>query len=238
MTYEQKRWELDQRIRSTQKLEPLSCYITDGIVDIEQWQKQAIRPLFIGKEAYEHGDRTEWSANKELKKDPWEACRASPRTWRTTAYVTYALQHDLAEYDNLPEISEDEEVKKSLHSIAFINVGKYGAETQTPWERLNSLYSQNKNLLHDQIELFQPNVVIGWSTLGFFQADDSFISRFGSNETKSSQDAVDSWVANGLLYIDAYHPVYFKVSQKRYVDSIISAVKEHQHSIDLSLPVF
>ena len=237
MTYEQKHQELDRRIRSAQKLEPLDCYITDGIVDMEQWQKQTIRPLFIGKEAYEHGERTEWSANEELKKDPREACRASPRTWQTIAYVSYALQHGITEYDKLPAIRNDEEVVKSLRSIAFINVGKCGAETQTPWNRLNNLYNQNKSLLHDQVELFQPNVVIGWSTLEFFQADELFTSRFGNIEAKTNQDAVDSWVSNGKLYIDAYHPVYRGVSQKRYVDSIILAVKEHQRDIDLSLPV-
>ncbi|GAA4494724.1 hypothetical protein GCM10023172_05360 [Hymenobacter ginsengisoli] len=107
MTYEQKHRELDQRIRGAQKIAPLDCYITDGIVDVEQWKKQSIRPLFIGKEAYELGDRMEWSANGELKKDPWEACRASPRTWRTTAYVSYSLQHGLVEYEQLPEIAEN-----------------------------------------------------------------------------------------------------------------------------------
>jgi hypothetical protein len=236
MTYEQKHQELDRRIRSAQKLEPLGCYITDGIVDIDQWRKQAIRPLFIGKEAYEQGDRTEWSASEELKNNPREACRASPRTWKTTAYVSYALQHGLTEYDKLPDIAEDEAVVKSLNSIAFINVGKCGAETQTPWERLDSLYRQNSKLLHDQIEFFQPNIVIGWSTLRLFQADASFTSRFGSNEAKSNQDAVDSWVSNGVLYVDAYHPVYFRVSQSRYVNSIVEAVKTHINAIDKSLP--
>jgi hypothetical protein len=204
---------------------------------MEQWKKQIIRPLFIGKEAYELGDRTKWSANGELKKDPWEACRASPRTWRTTAYISYSLQHNLVEYGKLPEIAENEKVVNALHSIAFINVGKCGAETQTPCERLNELYNQNKYLLHEQIELIQPNIVIGWNTLEFFQNDESFTSRFGNSESKSNQDAVDSWVSNGILYIDAYHPVYLKVSQERYVNSIVEAVKTHFDTINKNLPI-
>jgi len=80
MTYEQQCQELDKRIRSIQKIAPFECYIQDGIVNIERWRKQEVRPLFIGKEGDEKGDTTETSANKWLNDTPGNACWASPRT--------------------------------------------------------------------------------------------------------------------------------------------------------------
>ena len=104
MNYEKRSQELDMKIRSIQEMAPLDCYIADGVVNIERWRKQQVRPLFIGKEAYEKGDRNHWSINTWLNDKPQEACNASPRTWQTTAYVSYALQNGISDYDSLPSI--------------------------------------------------------------------------------------------------------------------------------------
>lgn len=237
MTYEQKYQELDQRIRSVQRLAPLQCRIRDGIVAVERWRLQDIRPLFIGKEAYEKSGSTSWAIHDLLNNAPQALCFArSHRTWQTTAYVSFGLQNGLMPFRQMPRIQNDSSLIDALRSIAFINVGKYGAKITTPWQRLHDLYRQNRTVLQEQIELFQPNVLIGWSTLGLFQNDTGFANRLIDEQQRTSQDAVDSWVVNGKLYIDAYHPVYRGVNRERYVNSIMAAVKEHKDSIDFSLP--
>lgn len=236
MTFEQKQQELDQRIRSIQKLEPLECYTQDGIVNVERWQQQEIRPLFVGKERYELGDDEETQAHQELNDTPGEVCWASPRTWYTTAYVSFGLQNDFVSFNQMPRFQDDDRIVDSLRTIAFINVGKYGGDKTTAWERLNDLYNQNRSVLHEQIALYQPNVIIGWSTLEFFKNDEAFADRLVKENQWTNHDAVESWVANGKLYIDAYHPVYRGVNRERYVDSIMAAVKAHFGAIDKSLP--
>jgi len=140
MSYEIQRLELDTKIRSIQSIAPFDCYTQDGIVNIDRWRTQKIRPLFIGKEGYEKGDRIESSVTKWLDNEPEDACRAAPRTWQTTAYTSFGLQHDLINRAQMPGLHAAPGVIDSLRTIAFINVGKYGADTSTPWKRLDALY--------------------------------------------------------------------------------------------------
>ncbi len=240
MNYKEKVQAIDIKLRSLQKIAPLNVYVKDGIVNIEQWQKQSIRPLFIGKEA--HGDgfnQKEWSITSWIDKDPNEVCRSARHSWQKTAYVSHALQHNFIDYDDIPYIRDDKRIAESLRSIAFVNVGKYGAETTTPWRRLDSLYKQNRVALHDQIEFYQPNVIVGWSTLPFFEKDADFSMRFGKNvEAKQQGGSVDCWLSNGRLFIDAYHPASYKITQQKYVDDIVRAVKVNVGSLDQTLPTF
>ena len=237
MDYQNQCQELDTRIRSTQKIGPEDCYISDGIVDINAWRQQKFRPLFIGKEAYDYAERPLWNYTDWLKNSPQEAFSASRRTWGATAYISYALQNGMNAYSKLPRLSEDEQVDNALQTIAFINVGKLGGKNKTSWFRLNSLYQQNAHLLREQIEFYQPNIIIGWSTLDFFEKDEKFRSRFGYDPTKKmTLDRVDYLLADDKLFIDAYHPAYLGVPLDEYVNSIIAAVKKHKNEIDQSLP--
>jgi hypothetical protein len=239
MDYQKQCQELDTKIRSIQKIEPLNCYVKDGIVNIENWRKQTIRPLFIGKEAHGDGDgKSTWSITNWMNEDPIDVCRSARHSWQKTAYIGYALQNGLAYFDDVPTIKNDNSVAEALRHIAFINVGKYGAETSTPWPRLNSMYAQNRSVLHEQIALYQPNVIIGWNTLSLFENDGDFTARFGKDkQTKPSIGGVDCWTSNGKLFISAYHPASFIMTQEAYVDGIVSAVRDHIEDIDLSLPI-
>jgi len=140
-------------------------------------------------------------------------------------------------FSKIPWIHDDSRIIDALRSIAFINVGKYGAETVTPWQRLHDLYQQNRAILHDQIELFQPNVIIGWNTLDFFERDEDFINRFSIiPRARITQGAVDYWVANGKLFIFAYHPAYLKIKRGNFVNSVLDAVKASLPELNLALP--
>ncbi|WP_201987128.1 hypothetical protein [Hymenobacter rubidus] len=238
MDYQKQSQELDARIRSIQKIEPLNCYVRDGIVNIESWRKQNIRPLFIGKEAHGDGDgESTWSITNWLNKYPSDVCRDSPRSWQKTAYTSHGLQNGFMDYDDMPWIRDDSRVAEALRNIAFINIGKYAAETTTPFSRLNKLYTQNKHIIHEQITMYQPNVIVGWGTMGLLESDPDFMTRFASIRSQAiKHNAVNSWISDGKLFISAYHPSYFSISPERYVKSIVETVKNQIDKIDLSLP--
>ena len=239
MDYQKQCQEFDTKIRSIQKIEPLDCYISDGVVNIEKWRHQQIRPLFIGKEAYDKEGRLLWNYTDWLNNQPQDAFSASPRTWPTTAYLSFALQNEFKNYNDIPFIQDDERVANALQNIAFINIGKYGAETKTPARRLEELFVQNKHVLNNQIEFYQPNIVIGWSTLDFFVKDEEFLRRFSKSDIiEHTKEGITYWAANGRLFISAYHPASFEVSQEQYVNGIVDAVREcmSNKEIDLSLP--
>ena len=235
MDYHQN-WKLvESHLKTIQKIQPLNGYIRDGIVNLEKWQVQQIRPLFIGKEAHGKG---EWSITDHcMNAKPAEFCRESPRSWPKTAAISYALQNGFLDYSQIHSIRKAARVSESLRNIAFINVGKHGAATTTPPKRLSALYNQNRKLLHDQITLCQPNVIIGWNTLGLFETDRDFLSRFANNKIDTGRAGnVRSWMSNGRLFISTSHPAYFKTPTKQYVNDIVNAVKANIESIDQVFP--
>lgn len=236
MHYEKQRQELDNKIRNRQSIADGDCYIADGIVNIDTWRQQKIRPLIIGKEAYDNGGRADWNYCEWLRNHSNEAFSASRRTWETMAYTSFGLQNNFTEYDKMPWLKDDCRVSTALQATAVINVGKLGGENTTSWARLNELYQQNATLLHDQIEFTQANVIIGWSTLEFFEQDPAFATRFKTKSEKSTWEAVDYWLSDGRLFIDAYHPAYLGVRQQRYVDSIVATVKKNQQGLNQLLP--
>ena len=115
MDYQEHCQELDTKIRSIQKMEPFGCYTLDGIVNVENWRKQQIRPLFIGKEPHGTGyDQEVWSMANWLNENPKEdACDATPHTWPKTAYISYALQNGFAQYDDMPRIDQDKKIAEA-----------------------------------------------------------------------------------------------------------------------------
>ncbi|WP_157547485.1 hypothetical protein [Hymenobacter sp. DG25A] len=237
MSYLDKWANIEARLKNIQSLPPLSGYIRDGIVNIDNWQNQEIRPLFIGKEAYGDGG---WSITEHaLNENPAEFCRRAPSSWRKTSVISYALQNSLAAYSDIYPIRNSNKVAESLRSIAFINVGKHGGGKTTSPQRLTDLYRQNRTLLHEQIALCQPNIIIGWNTLDLFEQDTDFVRQVGNTKNDNPKlGKVRSWSSDGKLFIATTHPAYFKIKTQDYVDGILNVVRANSTNINRGLPVF
>jgi hypothetical protein len=247
MSYNDEWAALEAKIRDVQRLVPLSGYVRDGIVNLAYWQQQQIRPLFIGKEAHDGKKKGEekapagsrgWSITEgSINANPVKLCRESRHSWPKTAYVAHALQQGFPAYEARKQ--RERLILEALRTAAFINIGKQVGETQTSHKRLRDMYKQNRLLLHDQIALCQPNVIICWNTLGVFEKDSAFIARFGVDKSPTViANGVRSWTANGCVFVAAKHPAYFKIPPARYVDSLVSAVRAHIEAgrINLDLP--
>ena len=163
MRHQEKWTDLNNRLKSAQRIEPLNGFVRDGIVNLEKWHNQKIRPLFIGKEAHpgkkkldtshkDHGwSMTEHTLSKAGEKTKLDA--ALRYSWTKIAYISYALQNNFQDYDQNHTDRKKLPIIQSLHNIAFINIGKQIGATQTDYKRLGNLYIQNRTFLHEQIEL-------------------------------------------------------------------------------------
>jgi hypothetical protein len=226
-------------------------YVRDGIVSLADWRNQKIRPLFIGKES--HGgdgankkpdDAFYWSitehtlfgAGEKAKTVGTKLEKALRPSWAKTSYISYALQHDCAPYSRIHPIRHTRAITQALHNIAFINVGKQVGDKTTSPSRLVELYKRNGDFLHQQISICQPNVIIGWNTLGLFEQDPKFLTCFSGRKSKTHLfDGIRNWLIDGKLFIAAGHPAA-RISSKKYVDSIVSIVRNHRDVLDTRLP--
>lgn len=226
-------------------------YVRDGIVSLDDWQNQKIRPLFIGKES--HGgdgankkpeDAFYWSmtehtlfgAGEKAKTVGTKLEKALRPSWAKTSYISYALQHDCAPYSRLHPIRHARAITQALHNIAFINVGKQVGDKTTSPSRLAELYKRNGGFLHQQILICQPNIIIGWNTLGLFEKDLKFLACFSGEKVRNPPvDGVENWLIDGKLFIATGHPAA-RVSSQKYVDTVVSIVRNNQDALDTKLP--
>ena len=194
--------------------------IMDGIVDVEKYRKSKLKICWILKEPYCEGDGTGggWSLTKDilLKKDfnPGK----SP-TWQPMIYVTYSLLNNFIDYSNMDFIRDDPKMSNSLKSIAFINVNKMPGYTRSNDIDIAKKYQEWRPLLHWQLKIYDPQILIFGHTFKHFQKDLGI---------KNKEIKNDFYVLkNNKIYIHAYHPAQTQITRDDYVQGIIDVVKNN-----------
>ncbi|HLN73764.1 MAG TPA: hypothetical protein VK205_10745 [Prolixibacteraceae bacterium] len=202
--------------------------ITDGIVNTDHYLNAKYRILWILKEPYDEVKNGEGSGGG------WDLCERflntsdfatrmhkSESTWMPVCYVVYGILNDLT-YAGMQPLSK-KEVAFAIKSIAVINISKLPALTKSFDKEMKEAYKRYKKILHQQIELFNPDIIIGGATLLYFREDLQLDLRLKKNVRQA--------VKNSRLYLSVYHPAQTKKTRQAYVDDIIGAVKEHYATI-------
>lgn len=192
--------------------------ITDGIVDFESYKNASKRILWILKEPNSNGD------------DPWDMCEAIKeirtengirkgweKTFQKIVYVTNGIINDIPWSDELFHPGHKPEVIDELRKIAYINIKKTGGGARVIEQELWDHYEFSKDLIFEQINSFEPQIIIFGGTYKYFNEDLSIkdFTSFGS---------CDAAMKEGVIYIHAYHPSY-TISEESYVGDILKAVK-------------
>lgn len=197
--------------------------ITDGIVNIDDYLKARYRILWILKEPYDE------ITNGEASGGGWDLCESffktkifaegkhkSQSTWLPVCYVAYGILHN-EDYGTMHTKCK-ENITSAIKSIAVINISKLPGLTQSKDKQISEAYNKYKHILHEQIELYDPDIIIGGATLPYFSKDLQLDLLLKNN--------VKQAVKNSRLYLSVYHPAQRKKKRQAYVDDIIGAVKE------------
>ncbi|MGB4776142.1 MAG: hypothetical protein WBP45_13265 [Daejeonella sp.] len=220
--------EIEDLIRKNYVDENNLCEpIIDGIVNIEKYIQSNFRILWILKEPYDDvEDGLPSGGGWHLSKDFLEAdgfykrIGQSRSTWHPIIYTSYGILNDFIQYDSMDYIRDDENMAEIVRNVAFINVKKTPGLTRTYdngviW----NAYSKHKHILLKQIETYNPDIIIGGSTMPMF-FDDLEI-----RDKQKNNGSVDFAIHNYRLFIHAYHPAQTKITRDKYVDDIINTVK-------------
>jgi hypothetical protein len=201
--------------------------IIDGIVHLKLFNNSKYKILWILKEPYD--DQIDgvasgggWHFNKFLYPDNFYTRMGRSRnTWHPIIYVCYGILNELWEYNWMDWIRDDRSMAEIVREIAVINVKKLPGLTRTnDYSRITDAYALHKNILLKQIEVYNPDIIIGGFTLPLFYNDLGI-----TGELIKNNGSVDYAILNSKIFIDAYHPGQSEVTRDTYVNDILSAVR-------------
>jgi hypothetical protein len=196
------------------ELEP----IYDGIIDIERYFDSKYKILWILKEPYDE-DGGGWSVTGLNKYKKFQDFGGGKKTFRPMIYTSWGILNNFCQWDNMGNVEEEPEMLEALKSVAYINIKKLPGDTKSIESTIANAYQKDKEILLKQIKDYNPDIIIGGSTLHHFY-DDLGISK------EEMQRNGNITFLNNKIYIAAKHPSQWSVPEKEYCDNIINAVKK------------
>ena len=204
--------------------------ITDGVVDEARYLTSSHKILWILKEPWEQLREGEagggWSVTKGLiPRKIAEGTIGDKGLYANMAYVSYSVFNNCRKWETIPYVSNAPEVGDSLRSIAYINVNKAPGNKTSYKPHIESCYRRNKTILKRQIDIINPDIVIAGNILYLFYA------ALGLKAQELVSEGSVKWCKkDGRLYINAYHPSYWRIGRAKYVDDIVAVIRNHWQS--------
>jgi hypothetical protein len=224
---------IDQEIRALDGLENTSSLI-DGIINPELYVNAKYKILWVLKEPYDDFDEDGnpdgggWDYRNDLNNNLINYIKIP--TWRRIAYASYGILKEMA-YDDMDDIKkgqiESDSIFEAIRSVAFINIKKTPGEKTSSDIVIKNAYLKYRTILLKQIEVYNPDIIIGGSTIPHFLND------FDLENSKQEGHGLKFYLKNKKVFIDAYHPSYPKgpEQEEEYVDEILAVAKDSMNEI-------
>ncbi len=212
--------------------------ITDGIIDVDKYFSAEHKILWILKEPYDDfDDKGEpcgggWGLDEAINsKKTIHEFKGSRQTFTPMIYTSWGILNEFCLWGNMRNIEDDPEMLDALKSIAYINVKKLPGHTTSHHSVIENAYHKHKVILLKQIEYYEPDIIIGGSTLHNFFKDLGF-----TGDEMQKHGSVNFIIKDKQIFIDAYHPAQRPgttgVSQEQYCNDIITTVNIFKSTIN------
>lgn len=199
--------------------------IFDGIVNEEEYQNSNVKIMWVLKDANSTGENESYDLRDAInglrseygiRKD-WE------KTFSNIIYVTEGILNK-TKWDDIPFPKDKPKIVDVLKQIAYVNIKKVGGGSQSVKSELQEHFEKSKQLLINQINVFNPDVVIFGNTYQFFEKELGLnqMNIFGTCHATAKKNRI---------YIDAYHP-NVRMNGKDYFEDIIKAYNAFKKQID------
>ncbi len=199
--------------------------ITDGVYDSAKYLAAKRHIMWVMKEPYDEIINGEPSGGRwNLARDCFAKSNAwSNPSWPPIIYTMYGWKHGLL-WGDMDWIRNDKTMADVLQEIAYINVSKMPGYSVSNDGHIAECYRLWKPILFEQIDIYEPDVIIFANTFKHFKNDMlSDLNKIGSISFENVY-AGDAYKWEGRLLLDVYHPNNRTVSKKVYVNSIIEAI--------------
>ena len=209
---------------SNNGLEPLP----DGVSNIEGYCQSSPRIMWILKQPYDDIKEGKPSGGGWEVYGAFKNSDASTNmTWQPIVYSLVGIREH-KQYNDMPYIRDDKLMLEVLKDIAYINVNKMPGYKTTPDAELTEAYEQWKDIIEEQIGLYDPQVICFANTMWLFK-EDWGIDEHTEHESIPLGNDKNMFVyhKDSRLCLDTYHPAQRIVPREKYVDAIIKAVNSH-----------
>ncbi len=200
--------------------------VLDGIVDIMNYLKSNPRILWILKEPNiledEKAQKFNWrEAMVDLAENDSDF-KPFARTFSNIVYLTYGFLNKKLDQET-PYIRDNSEILKVLKQIAIINVSKSPGGSKTSKRELKKKYETYKEILKQQLEAFQPNIIVCGGTYDIVSEElEQLYYPLESCEFKNPSNLnIRYSKSKRVLVYDAYHPNLRRCKRKIYLNDIL-----------------
>ena len=221
---------LQNKMEELAKLKGLSSDtmspIYDGVADVKTYLQSSPKIMWILKEPYDYiNEETKkpegggWTLMEDLENERESPLVQSlPRTIQRIIYSTAGI-YTGTEYDDM-EYYYQPNMYKYLFQIAYINLSKMPSGTRSG--DMTEKYLIWKDIIFEQIKLYNPEVIIFGNTFQYMKED---LGIKENDYTSSCPGWVDIYKNDTRIFVDAYHPGIF-CSTKQYVNKLVNIIRE------------
>jgi hypothetical protein len=192
----------------------------DGIINEEMYNQAKVKILWVCKEPYDkRNDSGDFSLRDEINSDPTGYFKI--KIMRRIALASYCVLND----SNYEQALNDDNVALALKSIAYINLNKLPALTNSSGREryFSQVYSKCKLVLLKQIESYKPDIIIFGNTCYHFIEDLGIVLSSGKNLEYQYKSI---FYHNNQLLIDSCHPSFRStITEENFCKSIYEAVQ-------------
>ena len=196
-----------------------ACYILDGIADIEGYINSKPRIAWILKEAW-GDDGAGWDLSSQVIATQDKISISKTPSFKRVAYASRGIHTD-TNWDNLPWITEDDNVVNAIKKIAWINISKIAGESKSPDKRIEEAFDNWKDIIKEQLDLYDPQVYILGNTF-------KWVDKFFEIDKIEPIKLDSSWAyvrRDGKVIIWAFHPSKIMTDQQ-YIDDIVNVLRK------------
>jgi hypothetical protein len=198
------------------------CPIYDGVENIEAYLKSPLKIMWLLKEPYDE-DGGGWNISAAYKNEAGK----KKATYRRMAAATFGFTNNMY-YEQIRKMSGEIDIFPSLDSIAYINLSKMPGNNRTSSASAKAYYTLWKDILHKQINVYNPDVIIFGGTMNFFEFSKEphlFDTYFNSDVNPDCKAKI--YQHENRWSISIYHPSAI-VSDEVYIDLLIDSLKTIQ----------
>jgi hypothetical protein len=195
------------------------CY--DGVFSPEHYSLTTIKTAWVFREPYDASGDCDYDYKKDIIDRSKKIDTRRNKYRDPMRYLEFSLKNNLLLYEDIPDADKDDAVSKLILQTAFINIKKNMGEASVNRGNFWSYVDKFSGVVNRQLTIANPKIIIASGTIDFFK-------KFGylTNASIHKKTYSAYYVSEGKIILDCYHLGQRRISQEKFCNDIIMALRD------------